>query len=57
LAGLQSSMSVLVPLAILVTGVALWLAARTFVADTAKVSRAAAAHGVESAVPARRKHA
>jgi len=55
--GLHSSMSLLVPLAILVTGVALWLAARTFVADTAKVSRAAAAHGVESAVPPRRRPA
>lgn len=41
--GLHSSMSVVVPLAILVTGVALWLAARTFDADASKVSAVAAA--------------
>lgn len=41
--GLQSSMSIVVPVAILITGVALWFAARRFVGDAAKVSGAAAA--------------
>lgn len=35
--GLQSSLSLVIPLAILLTGVALWLAARRFVADAARV--------------------
>ena len=41
--GLQSSLSLVVPLGILITGVALWLAARYFVADAARVSTDAAA--------------
>ena len=36
--GLQSSMSVVIPLAILITGVALWFAARRFVGDAARVN-------------------
>jgi predicted MFS family arabinose efflux permease len=35
--GLQQAMSVVVPLCMLVTGVALWFAARSFVADAARV--------------------
>ena len=39
--GLQSSMSIVIPVAILVTGIALYFAARRFVGDAAKVSGAA----------------
>ena len=41
--GLQSSMSVVIPLAIMITGVALWFAARRFVGDAAGVNAAAPA--------------
>jgi predicted MFS family arabinose efflux permease len=41
--GLQASLSILVPSTILITGIAMWFAARTFVADSARVSRTAAA--------------
>jgi MFS family permease len=41
--GLQSSLSLVVPLSILITGVALWFAAQRFVADAARVSADAAA--------------
>jgi len=43
--GLQSSLSLVIPLAILLTGVALWLAARRFVADAARVGADAVAVG------------
>ncbi len=43
--GLQSSLSRVIPLAILLTGVALWLAARRFVADAARVGANAVAVG------------
>jgi MFS family permease len=36
--GLQSSMSLVIPVAIAITGVALWFAARRFVGDAARVS-------------------
>ncbi len=39
--GLQSSMSLVIPAAILITGIALWFAARRFVGDAAKLSGAA----------------
>jgi len=39
--GLQSSMSIVVPLSILITGIALWLASRRFATDVAKVHAAA----------------
>jgi predicted MFS family arabinose efflux permease len=42
-AGLQSSLSTVVPLAIGLTGVALWIAAHSFVRDIAKTQRAASA--------------
>jgi predicted MFS family arabinose efflux permease len=41
--GLQSSLNLVVPLSILITGVALWFAAQRFVADAARVSTDAAA--------------
>jgi MFS family permease len=51
--GLQASMSVVIPLAILITGVALWFAARRFVDDAARVSGAAPAAAVTVPTPVR----
>jgi predicted MFS family arabinose efflux permease len=48
--GLQSSMSIVVPAAILITGIALWFAARRFVGDAARVSGAAAAPAANVAI-------